>query len=91
MMTLTVPRNLATIATLMIVDTTCALSNIRYLQNASLLNKIRENTEKFLDTLHDPANGKKTHTYRKCTRKDYLKYTRCQKHIAKMTRKSIRK
>lgn len=75
----------------MIADTTCALSNIRYLQDVSLLNEIRENTEKLLDTLHNPVNGKKIHTYRKCTRKDYLKYARCRNHIAKMTRKSIGK
>ena len=27
--------------------------------------------------------------YRKSTRKDYLKYTRCRKHTAKMTRKAM--
>ena len=33
--------------------------------------------------------GKKPRTYRKRARKDYLKYTRCRKHTAKMTRKAI--
>ena len=47
--------------------------------------------EKLLDVLHDPADGKKPRTYRKRARKDYLKYTRCRKHTAKMTRKAIGK
>ena len=75
----------------MIVDATCAPSNIRYPQDVSLLNEARENAEKLLDALHDPADGKKPRTYRKCARKDYLKYTRCRKHTAKMTRKAIGK
>ncbi len=58
----------------MIVDATCAPSNIRYPQDVSLLNEARENAEKLLDVLHDPAEGKKPRTYRKRARKDYLKY-----------------
>ena len=73
----------------MIVDATCAPSNIRYPQDVSLLNEARENAEKLLDILHDPADGKKPRTYRKRARKDYLKYVRCRKHTAKMTRKAI--
>jgi len=75
----------------MIVDATCAPSNIRYPQDVSLLNEARENAEKLLDVLHDPADGKKPRTYRKRARKDYLKYTRCRKHTAKMTHKAIGK
>jgi len=75
----------------MIVDATCAPSYIRYPQDVSLLNEARENAEKLLDTLHDPADGKKPRTYRKRARKDYLKYVRCRKHTAKMTRKAIGK
>ena len=41
----------------MIVDATCAPSNIRYPQDVSLLNEARENAEKLLDVLHDPADG----------------------------------
>ena len=73
----------------MIVDATCAPSNIRYPQDVSLLNEARENAEKLLDVIHDPADGKKPRTYRKRARKDYLKYTRCRKHTAKTTRKAI--
>lgn len=61
----------------MIVDTTCTLANIRHSQDVSLL--------------HDPADGKNLCTYRKRTRKDYLKYARCCKHTAKLTRKAIGK
>ena len=75
----------------MIVDATCAPSNIRYPQDVSLINEARENAEKLLDVLHDPADGKKPRTYRKRARKDYLKYARCRKHTAKMTRKAIGK
>ena len=75
----------------MIVDATCAPSNIRYPQDVSLLNEAKENAETLLDVLHDPADGKKPRTYRKRARKDYLKYTRCRKHTAKMTRKAIGK
>ena len=75
----------------MIVDATCAPSHIRYPQDVSLLNEARENAKKLLDTLHDPADGKKPRTYRKRARKDYLKYVRCRKHTAKTTRKAIGK
>ena len=75
----------------MIVDAACAPSHIRYPQDVSLLNEARENAEKLLDSLHDPADGKKPRTYRKRARKDYLKYARCRKHTAKMTRKAIGK
>ena len=43
----------------MIVDATCAPSNIRYPQDVSRLNEARESAEKLLDVLHDPADGKK--------------------------------
>lgn len=75
----------------MIVDATCAPSQIRYPQDVSLLNEARENAEKLVDLLHDPAHGKKPRTYRKRARKDYLKYARSRKHTAKMTRKAIGK
>ena len=47
---------------IMIVDTTCAPSNIRYPQDVSLLNEVRENAENLLDVLHDPADRKKPRT-----------------------------
>lgn len=73
------------------VDATCAPSQIRYPQDVSLLNEARENAEKLLDELHDPADGKKPRTYRKRARKDDLKYVKSRKHTAKTTRKAIGK
>lgn len=73
------------------IDATCAPSNIRYPQDVSLLNEARENAEKLLDVLHDPADGKKPRNYRKRARKDYLKYARSRKHTAQKTRAAIRK
>ena len=75
----------------MIVDATCAPSQIRYPQDVSLLNEARENAEKFVDLLHDSSDGKKPRTYRKKAKKDYLEYARSRKHTAKMTRKAIGK
>ncbi len=48
-------------------------------------------TESKDDSDDSDENGKKPRTYRKRARKDYLKYTRCRKHTAKMTRKAIGK
>ena len=56
----------------MIVDATCAPSNIKYPQDTSLLNEAREATEKIIDELHIPGEGKKPRTYRKQAHKDYL-------------------
>lgn len=75
----------------LIVDASCAPSNIRYPQDVSLLNEARENAEKLVDILHESEDGKKPRTYRKCARKDYLKYAKTRKHTAKMTRKAIGK
>lgn len=75
----------------MIVDATRAPSNICYPQDISLLNEARENAEKILDALYYPADGKKPRAYRERARKDYMKYTRCRKHTAKMTLKAIGK
>jgi hypothetical protein len=37
----------------MIVDATCAPSQITYPQDVSLLNKARESSEKIIDELHE--------------------------------------
>lgn len=75
----------------MIVDATCAPSNIRYPQDASLLNEARENTEKLLDELHDPADGRKPRTYRTQAHRDYLLFSRSRKKTAKKIRKAVGK
>jgi len=85
--TANIPENSGT----MIIDATCAPSNIRYPQDVSLLDDAREEAEKLIDELHSPEDGRKPRTYRKLAHKDYLKYARCRKHNAKMTRKAIGK
>ena len=73
------------------MDATCAPSNIRYPQDVSLLNEVRENEERMIDLLHHLVDGKNPRAYREKARKDYLKYTRCRKRTAKMARKAIQK
>lgn len=66
----------------MIVDATCAPSQIKYPQDTELLNEARENTEKLIDELHTKWN-KKPRTYRKKAHKDYLSIARSRKPSAK--------
>lgn len=58
----------------LIIDATCAPSDIKYPTDLSLLNEAREKTEKIIDILHAPLIGtkKKVRTYRKKARKDFL-------------------
>ena len=49
----------------MIVDATCAPSQIKYPQDTEALNEAREITEKVIDELHVPGSGKNPRTYRK--------------------------
>ena len=48
----------------MIVDATCATSQITYPQDVALLNKVRECSEKIIDELHQKGE-QKPRTYRK--------------------------
>lgn len=73
----------------MIVDATCAPSQIKYPQDTELLNEAREITEKVIDELHIPGNGKKPRTYRKKARKQYLHIARSKKRTSKKVRKAI--
>ena len=43
------------------------------------MNEAREITEKVIDELHIPGNGKKPRTYRKKARKQYLQIARSKK------------
>ena len=74
----------------MIIDATCAPSNIRYPQDTSLLNEARECAEKLIDALHTPGEPK-PRTYRKEAHKEYLKFTKCRKRTEPFVRKTIRK
>lgn len=72
----------------MIVDATCAPSQIKYPQDSALLNEARENTEPPIDALHTPGM-KKPRTYRKCAHKDYLALARTRKPSPQKIRKAI--
>ncbi len=74
----------------LIVDATCAPSQIKYPQDTELLNKARENTEEMIDEMHDPAQGKRPRTYRKGAHKNYLKFARSRKRTGKQIRKSVK-
>ena len=69
------PQNSGT----MIVDATCAPSNIKYPQDTELLNEARENTEAMIDGMHEAKDGKRPRTYRKLAHKNYLKFARSKK------------
>ena len=73
----------------MIVDATCAPSNIRFPQDESLLNEAREWTEKIIDTLHDPKVGRKPHTYRQVAHKTHVNFSKCRKKTRNQIRKAI--
>lgn len=75
----------------LIVDATCAPSNIRFAQDVSLLDEARENAEQIIDTLQEQSTEKKPRAYRNKARKDSLKYMRSRKHTEKKTREAIRK
>jgi hypothetical protein len=74
----------------MIVDATCAPSNIKYPQDTELLNEARENTEAMIDGMHEPGDGKRPRTYRKLAHKNYLKFARSKKRTGKQVRRSVR-
>lgn len=64
----------------LIVDATCAPSQIKYPRDMELLNEGREKLKKIIDHLHDPkTDGKKPRTYRHRARKQYLNIARCKK------------
>ena len=75
----------------LIVDATCAPSNIRFPQDVSLLDEARENAEQIIDTLQEQSKEKKPRTYRNRAHKDSHKYMRSRKHTEKKTREAIRK
>ena len=75
----------------LIVDATCAPSQIKYPQDTGLLNEARENAEQIITELHDSKEGKKPRTYPKRAHKEYLRFARKKKKSAKEIRKSVGK
>ena len=57
----------------LIVDATCAPSEIRFPQDVSLLDEARENAEQIIDVLQEQSTEKKPRTYRSNAHKESLK------------------
>lgn len=75
----------------LIIDATCAPSNIRYPQDFSLLNEAREKLEAIIDRFCEDYGLKKPRTYRKEARKNYLALAKTKKRSKSKIRKTIRK
>ena len=75
----------------LLVDASCAPSDIRYPNDVSLLNEARENTEKILDRLCEARGEKKPRTYRKIARKEFLRFIHAKKPDRKKVRRAIGK
>jgi hypothetical protein len=75
----------------LLIDSTCVPQNIRFPQDISLLNEVREKTEQLIDKLHDIKICKKPKTYRIRARKDYLAVVRKKKKTGKEIRAGLRK
>jgi len=75
----------------LIVDATCAPSDIRYPTDTSLLNEARRNSERIIDLLHKQCDGEKPRTYRRRAHKEYTQFVRARKPGQKKIRKCIRK
>lgn len=75
-----------------ILDATCAPSDIRYPTDVSLLNEAREKLESMIDTLHEPLRGiaPKPRTYRKTARKEYLRWAKKRGKSGRSWRKALR-
>jgi hypothetical protein len=75
----------------LILDATCAPSNIRYPQDFSLLNEAREKLEKMIDRFCTVYSLSKPRMYRIEARKNYLALAKTKKRSKKRIRKTIRK
>lgn len=75
----------------LIVDATCAPSDIRFPTDTSLLNEARENSEKIIDMLHEAGVKEKPRTYRNKAHKEYNQFVRNRKPGKKKIRKCIKK
>lgn len=75
----------------LIVDATCAPSEIRYPTDTSLLDEARENSEAIIDELHKQIGGEKPRTYRQRAHKEYMQFVRNRKPGKKKIRACIRK
>lgn len=77
----------------LILDATCAPSDIKYPTDVSLLNEAREKAEKIIDILYEniPEMKKKPRTYREKARKEYMKIAKQRRARKNEIRKAIKK
>jgi hypothetical protein len=77
----------------LLIDATCAPSDITFPTDLKLLNKAREKSEEVIDVLHKPHKGKKKkpRTYRRRARKDFLSVAKSKSLSKRKRRKAIRK
>lgn len=81
------PENKGTL----ILDATCAPSNIRYPQDFSLLNEAREKLETIIIRFCKTYGFSRPRMYRKQARKNYLALAKARKRSTKKIRAAIRK
>jgi Transposase domain (DUF772). len=75
----------------MILDATCAPSNIRYPQDFSLLNEARKKLEELIRKICRMTREKQPRTYCREARKNYLNLAKTRKRSVKKVRSVIRK
>jgi hypothetical protein len=75
----------------LIVDATCAPSEIRYPTDTSLLNEARKNSENIMDVLHKQLGGEKPRSYRRRAHKEFVQFVRNRKPRHSKIRRCIRK
>lgn len=81
------PANAGTL----ILDATCAPSDIRFPQDFSLLNEARENLERVIRRICRDNNERMPRTYRIEARKNYLGLAKCRRKSSGKIRKVIRR
>lgn len=74
-----------------ILDATCAPSNIKYPQDYVLLNDAREQLEQIIDWFCKTYDLPKPRTYRRVAREDYLALAKRRRRDQKMIRATVRK
>lgn len=75
----------------LMLDATCAPSNVKYPQDVDLLNDARKHTENLIDELCQTHKLKKPRTNRKQAREDYLVYAKRKKRPRKFRRQQMKK
>ncbi|BAZ33809.1 transposase (plasmid) [Cylindrospermum sp. NIES-4074] len=78
----------------LILDATCAPSDISYPTDLELLNQARKQTEKIIDLLYEQIKSqleKKPRTYRQIARRDYLEVAKKRRILQKQRSKAIKK